>query len=143
MTPFPGNGTYIPAVSNDSRTHAAPSLEMDKQHESRGLGEGSRLSFDLEKLKSLGWEVKRRESRSSGTTKVNFSYKTPDGKTLKSAKDVEKFLRETGVFFQVAVESDERIPEASSSAVSSVCEDPDFQPPNAKVLKKSTSNNKR
>ena len=116
---------------------------MDKQQESRGLGEGSRLSFDLEKLKSLGWEVKRRESKSSGTTKVNFSYKTPDGKTLKSAKDVEKLLRETGVFSQVTVESDERIPEASTSAVSSICEDPVFQPPDAKIRKKSTCNNKR
>ena len=75
-------------MSNDSRDHALLSAEMKKQHECRGKGEGSRLPFDLEKLTSLGWEVKRRESKSSGTMKVNFSYKTLDGKTLKSAKDV-------------------------------------------------------
>lgn len=65
---------------------------MEKQHRSRGRGEGSRLSFDIEKLQSLGWEVKKRESTSSGKKKVHLTYKVPDGRTLKSAKDVETEL---------------------------------------------------
>ena len=131
------------AVSNDSRDHAVLSAEMEKQHESRGKGEGSRLPFDLEKLTSLGWEVKRRETNSSGNTKVNFSYKTPDGKTLKTAKDVEKHLREAKAFSQVAVDSNKRVPEARTSSCSCISEDPDFQPPDAKISKKSKCNSKR
>ena len=71
------------------------SRTMEKQHVSRGLGEGSQISFDLDKLRSLGWEVKRRGSASSSSTvaKVHLKYKSLDGETFKSVKDVEKHLR--------------------------------------------------
>ena len=76
------------------------SRTMGKQLVSRGLGEGSRISFDLDKLRSLCGEVKRRESASSSSTvaKVHLKYKSPDGKTFKLVKDVEKHLRDSRQF---------------------------------------------
>ena len=113
---------------------------MEKQRESRGLGEGSQISFDLDKLRSLGWEVKRRESASSSSTvaKVHLKYKSPDGKTFKSAKDVEKHLRDSRQFSQVAVsvpETDEEPGTRKNKEPRKADEDPDFQPPAAKSAK--------
>ena len=101
------------------------SRTMEKQHKSRGLGEGSRISFDLDKLRSLGLEVKRRESASSSSTvaKVHLKYKSPDGKTFKSAKDV------------CVPETDEEPGTRKNREPRKADEDPDFQPPAATSAK--------
>lgn len=108
---------------------------MEKQHGSRGRGEGSRLSFDIEKLQSLGWKVKRRESTSSGKNKVHLTYKAPDGRTLKSARDVEKELRDSGLYSQVAVKVVEASQEPGTSSSTFDDRDPDFHLPAAKLQK--------
>ena len=45
-----------------------------------------------------GWTIKREERESSSGMKVYFRYTNPGGKTLKSAKDVERQLKSEGIY---------------------------------------------
>ena len=65
------------------------------------MAQGSRLKLDTEKLVSLGWKVEERESLSGGRRRVILTFEDPDGKTFKSAKDVERILRQNGLWEKV------------------------------------------
>jgi len=91
---------------------------MNELNERRGVGEASRFPFQIEKLEELGWTVKRRNSLSKG--KVFFSYTSPEGKTLKSTKEVVEQLKIDGVFESVcenppATNSDKETTEETTS----------------------------
>ena len=57
-----------------------------KAHEARGSGSKSRISLDFEKLKNAGWTIEERPKSSSGKS-LQFSYRNPEGKSLKSAEE--------------------------------------------------------
>ena len=70
---------------------------------------------------------------------MHLKYKSPDGKTFKSAKDVKKHLRDSRQFSQVAVsvpETDEEPGTRKNKEPRKADEDPDFQPPAPKSAKK-------
>ena len=66
-----------------------------KAHEARGSGSKSRISLDFEKLKNAGWTIEERPSSSSRAS-LQFSYRNPEGKSLKSAEDVKRQLDAEG-----------------------------------------------
>ena len=70
----------------------------------RGVGESSRIEFDIEKLRELGWMINRRESLCNGKMKVFFTYVSPSGLTFKSAKSVVEALKHEGVYGRVLKE---------------------------------------
>lgn len=67
-------------------------------HEKRGIGVGSRLKFDIQKLEHHKWKVHRRDTLISGQEKCILSFESPDGRLFKSAKDAEKELQETDLY---------------------------------------------
>ena len=69
-----------------------------KANEARGSGSQSRIALDFEKLREAGWTIKQGERESSSGVKVYFRYTNPGGKTLKSAKDVERQLTSEGIY---------------------------------------------
>ena len=66
-----------------------------KAHEARGSGSKSRISLDFEKLKNAGWTIEERPKSSSGKS-LQFSYRNPEGKSLKSAEEVKRQLHAEG-----------------------------------------------
>ena len=109
----------------------------------RGLGESARIQIDNDKLKAIGWDIKRRESVSKGQVKVFFTYVSPSGKTVKSAKEVEERLKHEGTFESVLLR-DERTDDGNSEGhagllSSSEESDCDYEPP-PKEAKHSTNN---
>lgn len=104
----------------------------------RGTGASSRISIDLEKLRNAGWTITERKDSSQRT---HYKYVSPEGKTQKSAKDVERKLRDEGTLNQFLKEerskeeeSESRtenagMPTPSRSQVSDD-DDSDYEPPN-------------
>ena len=99
-----------------------------KANEARGSGSQSRIALDFEKLREAGWTIKQEEREWSSGVKVYFRYTNPGGKTLKSARDVQRQLTSEGIYErfttqepQICQTTDVRPREASSS-------DPDYEP---------------
>ena len=59
----------------------------------RGKGVSSRVLLDFVKLQKAGWTITECLDSSN---KTYYKYVSPEGKTLKSAKDVERKLRDEG-----------------------------------------------
>jgi hypothetical protein len=114
-------------------------MESSKQlHVARGFGAASRIDFDFEKLESYGWKVKIRESIVSGVKKTFFSYETPKGKILKSAKDAEKEMRETGIYELVLKCQENEAPQTEEvkdgcANSSTEEEDENYEPPSKQL----------
>lgn len=100
----------------------------------RGTGARSRISLDINKLREAGWSISQEERTSSSGTKVFFRYVNPEGKTVKSSKDVERQLREEGIYesFTTSPESDNEMVDVEctqQSASHSDGSDSDYEPP--------------
>ena len=67
-----------------------------KGNEARGSGSRSRITLDFEKLRNAGWMVTEEDKQSTSGVKVYFRYTDPNGKRVKSAKDVERQLKDEG-----------------------------------------------
>lgn len=65
-----------------------------KAGEARGSGSKSRISLDFEKLKNAEWTIEERPKSSSGKS-LQFSYRNPERKSLKSA-EVKRQLHAEG-----------------------------------------------
>ena len=59
----------------------------------RGTGASSRIFLDFEKLRNVGWTITERKNLSQRT---HYKYVSPEGRTVKSAKDVERKLLDEG-----------------------------------------------
>lgn len=68
-----------------------------------GAGPLSRILLDFDKLQNTGWVTTECKD---GQNKTNFKYLTPERKTLKSVKDVERKLREQGELEQFLKEDE-------------------------------------
>ena len=104
-----------------------------KANEARGSGSKSRIALDFEKLRGAGWTIQQEERESSSGVKIYFRYTNPAGKKLKSAKDVERQLRDEGVLdtFQTTrtnVDA-EQVPQRQKSATNPSDNDSDYEPP--------------
>ena len=69
-----------------------------------GVGFGSRFTFCIEKLVSLGWTLQERAS--GGRKRKLVSFTDPSGKKFKSENDVERFLKENNLWENVKRDSD-------------------------------------
>lgn len=67
-----------------------------KGNKARGSGSRSRITLDFEKLRNAGWMVTEEEKQSTSVVKVYFRYTDPNGKTVKSEKNVERQLKDEG-----------------------------------------------
>lgn len=61
-----------------------------KVHDSRGTGSQSQTTLDFDKLRKAGWMITECESSTSSGVKVYFKYVNPEGKTVKSAIDIQR-----------------------------------------------------
>ena len=59
----------------------------------RGTGASSRISLDFEKLRNAGWTITERKNLPQRT---HYKYVSTEGRTVKSAKDVERKLLDEG-----------------------------------------------
>jgi len=103
-----------------------------KANEARGSGSQSRIALDFEKLREAGWTIKQDERESSSGVKIYFRYTNPGGKTLKSAKDVERQLRDEGVlesFQTTPTNVDAEHVQGQKSATDPSDNDSDYEPP--------------
>jgi len=66
---------------------------MAKESKHNGI-RGSGIALDFEKLRIAGWTIGKEERKSSSRVKIYLRYPNPDGKALKSAKDIEWQLRD-------------------------------------------------
>ena len=102
-----------------------------KANEARGSGSQSRIALDFEKLREAGWTIKQEQRESSSGVKIYFRYTNPGGKTLKSAKDVERQLRDEGVLetFQTTPSNvDAERVQGQKSAIDPSDNDSDYEP---------------
>lgn len=117
---------------------AASERKQNDLNHFRGTGASSRISIDLEKLRNAGWTITERTDSSKQT---HYKYVSPEGKTQKSAKDVERKLRDEGTLNQFLKdegskeEENENKPEdaevpTSSRSQASDDDDSDYEPPN-------------
>jgi len=97
-----------------------------KANEAQGSGSQSRIALDFEKLREAGWTIKQGERESSSGVKVYFRYSNPGGKTLKSAKDVERQLKSEGIYERFTTEKADRAPQICQTQGSS-SSDPDYE----------------
>lgn len=104
-------------------------------NKARGVGAGGRLSLDIEKLKDRGWSVTTRESTHSGSVKTFFIFRNPQGKLMKSAKEVKEQLAEEGMLDEMLVYPAQPREEISSTQ-QYVSADADYDPP----IKRTKSN---
>ena len=65
-----------------------------KAHKARGYGSKARIRLDFEKLRNEGWTIEEWQTTSRST--IQFTYRNPDGKTIKSAKEAERQLKGSG-----------------------------------------------
>ena len=103
-----------------------------KANEARGSGSQSRIALDFEKLREAGWTIKQEERESSSGVKIYFRYTNPGGRTLKSAKDVERQLRDEGVletFQTTPTNVDAEQVQGQKSATDPSDNDSDYEPP--------------
>lgn len=103
-----------------------------KANEVQGSGSQSRIALDFEKLREAGWTIKQEERESSLGVKVYFCYSHPGGKTLKSAKDVERQLKSEGIYERFTTEKADRAPQICQTTdvrpQGSSSSDPDYEP---------------
>ena len=111
-----------------------------KGNETRGSGSQSRIKLNFEKLRTAGWTITEEERQSSSGVKVYFRYSDPQGKTVKSAKDVERQLKDEGTletFLLQGNETKEKSPQDPRAGHSLDSEDSDYEPPAKKIQKES------
>lgn len=114
----------------------------------RGAGPSSRILLDFDKLRNAGWIINERKD---GSNKTHFNYVTPESKTLKSAKDVQRKLRGEGLLEQFLKEDEMQNkgdisvqqPSSSHSRQNIDPDDPDYEPPPAKQTKMSQAEDKK
>ena len=90
-------------ASNDDSAEEKGNNVAKHLNDVRGAGPSSRILLDFDKLRNAGWVITERKD---GLNKTHFKYVTPEKKTLKSAKDVERKLREEGVLEQFLKEDE-------------------------------------
>ena len=110
-----------------------------KGNEARGSGSRSRITLDFEKLRNAGWMVTEEDKQSTSGVKVYFRYTDPNGKRVKSAKDVERQLKDEGTLetFVRDHTKEKPVQEPKSQAHDSLSEDSDYEPPVKKLQKQS------
>lgn len=79
----------------------------EKAHKARGYRSKARIRLDFEKLRNEGWTIEERQTTSRST--VQFTYRNPDGKTIKSAKEVERQLEADGILSSFILDNCESI----------------------------------
>ena len=105
-----------------------------KQLKQRKKKSGSqwRMALDFGKLREAGGTIKRDEGESSSKGKVYFRYTNPGGKTLKSAKDVERQLKSEGIYERFTNQDADEAPEicqrTDARPRESYSSDPDYEP---------------
>ena len=104
------------------------SANSAKGNEARGSGSQSRITLDFDKLREAGWTINQVERTSSSGLKVFFRYVNPEGKTVKSAKDVERELKAEGIYERM-LSTENAVPKPQSQRDSSSESDPDYEPP--------------
>ena len=110
-----------------------------KAHTARGYGSKARISLDFEKLRNEGWTIEERQTTSCLT--VQFTYPNPDGKTIKSAKEVERQLEADGILSSFILDerkgekSMETPQQAGDVSLSDSSKDSDYVPPEKQALK--------
>ena len=106
--------------------------KLAKANEARGSGSQSRIALDFEKLREAGWTIKREDRESSSGMKVYFRYTNPGGKTLKSAKDVERQLKSEGIYERFTTQNADQAPQICQTTDviprGSSSSDPDYEP---------------
>ena len=120
-----------------------------KAHEARGSGSKSRISLDFEKLKNAGWTIEERPKSSSGKS-LQFSYRNPEGKSLKSAEEVKRQLHAEGrleEFVSNATENRNQVQElrfrrSNDLPSSEETDDSDYEPPMEKQSMKEIKHDK-
>ena len=101
-------------------------------HKARGSGLKSRIRLDFEKLTNEGWTIEERQASSSST--VHFTYRNPDGKTIKSAREVERQLEAEGtlcsflIYERKGKKSIETPQQTDDSSLSDNSKDSDYEP---------------
>lgn len=73
----------------------------------QGLGPASRLPFDAEKLKNIGWKVHKKECSTGGRQRTLLTFESPSGKRIKSGKEVAAILKEENLFDKVSLSEDD------------------------------------
>ena len=119
-----------------------------KAHEARGSGSKSRISLDFEKL-NAGWTIEERPSSSSRAS-LQFSYRNPEGKSLKSAEDVKRQLDAEGrleEFESSTTENRNQVQNLRSRLSNDLpssdeTDDSDYEPPVEKKTPKEIKHNK-
>ena len=104
-----------------------------KANEAPGSSSQSRIMLHFEKLSEAGWTIKQEERESSSGVKVYFCYSNPGGKTLKSAKDVERQLKSEGIYERFTTEKADQAPQSCQTTDArptpgSSSSDPDYEP---------------
>lgn len=102
----------------------------------RGSGASSRISLDFEKLRNAGWTITERKNSSQRT---HYKYVSPAGRSVKSAKDVERKLLEEGTLNEFLKEDASKEDESenktedadvpTSSRLQAFDDDSDYEPP--------------
>ena len=112
------------------RETSAKAAKAVKGNAIRGSGTQSRIALDFDKLREAGWTIKQEERESSSGVKAYLRYTNPGGKTLKSAKDVERQLRDEGVLetFQTT-KTIVNAKQEQKSTTDSPHDDSDYEPP--------------
>ena len=134
------------SMHKNSKRYLFSSTKWKHLQAAREVGAGARLSLDIEKLKASGWKVTKREDTSSGSSKMHFCFVNPQGKPVKSAKQVKEQLAEEGTLeemLQLPAGVPRILPENhpasavdESSSQSLDEQDADFDPP----MKRAKSN---
>ena len=111
-----------------------------KANEIWGSGSKSRITLDFEKLREAGWTIRQEERESSSGVKVYFRYTNPVGKTLKTAKDVERQLRDEGGLETLQTTQTNVNAEAEQKAATNPTQtdDSDYEPPRKKLREDSS-----
>ena len=92
-------------------------------HRARGVGTGGWISLDIRKLENLGWTVTTRESTQSGSLKTFFTFRNPQGKVVKSSKQVKEQLAQERILGDLLVEESQ-----NENALTEQDGDPDVNP---------------
>ena len=117
-----------------------------KAHEARGSGSKSRISLDFEKLKNAGWTIEERPKSYSGKS-LQFSYRNPEGKSLKSAEEVKRQLHAEGILEEFVTENRNQVQElrfrrSNDLPSSDETDDSDYEPPMEKQTLKEIKHDK-
>ena len=99
-------------------------------HDLRGTGSGSRIRLDFDKLKKYGWSVVLRDV---GNKRL-LSFIDPEGRRLKSAREVERKLESEGILDrflkdEATSKTTEEIGIATVKPTDKHSDDPNYEPP--------------